>query len=118
MVWKAAEQVRQNIAALLAARKERASGLAFALRKHRSWMTRFLNGQRNELQIRDIDRIADFFGIATYQLFQPGISAVTERRRSGERRTGRDRRIGHAPRVALASATEHARALEKKWTKR
>jgi transcriptional regulator with XRE-family HTH domain len=85
----------------------RPSALAFALGKSRSWITRFLNGQRQELQISDLDRIADFFGKETYQLFQPGNSFVTERRLSiRDRRTGEDRRVGHAYRAMLT--TSHA----------
>lgn len=103
MPWKTSEQLRQNITALFAARKETPSQLAFALKKHRSWMTRFLNGERHELQLKDLDKIAEFFGVATYQLFQPGISALTERRRATERRSGRDRRVGHTQRAMLGT---------------
>ena len=46
--------------------------------------------------LKHLDRIADFFGIATYQLLQPGISPLTERRSGRERRTGHDRRVSMA----------------------
>lgn len=39
------------------------------------------------------DRIADFFGVETYQLLQPGVASLTERRKA-ERRNGRERRVG------------------------
>lgn len=96
---KAPFLVRNNISALLAARKESASSLAVFVGKHKTWISQFLTGKRDELQLVDLDRIADFFGIATYQLFQPGISRLTERRSSIERRTGQERRIGHTNRL-------------------
>lgn len=90
--------LRSNIEDLLMVRKESQSSLAAALQKDRSWINKFLNGDR-EIQLKDLDAIAAFFGIHTYQLFQPGISRLTERRRGVERRSGKDRRIGHAQRT-------------------
>jgi hypothetical protein len=40
-----------------------------------------------------LDAFADYFGIETYQLFQPGISQLTERRSGGDRRATADRRV-------------------------
>lgn len=93
--------IRSNIRALLVARHENQSQLAFAMGRDKSWINKFLNGTR-EIQFKDLDRLASFFGIATYQLFQPGISAVTERRKLADRRNGRDRRIGHPHRILHA----------------
>lgn len=101
--------LRQNILALLHARKEDASALASWLSHDKSWINKILNGHR-EMQIEDFDRVADFFGIATYQLFQPGISSLTERRIGGERRSGKERRIGQTQRVMLTTAGEIERA--------
>lgn len=100
---RALDIIRQNISALLVARRESQSGLAAWLRKDKSWINKFLNGHR-EIQLKDLDRIADYFGLATYQLFQPGISPLTERRSASDRRSGRDRRIGHQQREASALA--------------
>lgn len=97
--------LKENIKALLRARKEDASTLASWLNHDKSWINKILNGHR-EMQIEDFDRVSDFFGIATYQLFQPGISTLTERRISGDRRSGRDRRIGHAHRTMRAVAVD------------
>lgn len=91
--------LRRNISSLLDARKESQTALARWLQKDKSWINKFLNETR-EIQLKDLDRIADFFGIATYQLFQPGISPLLERRH-GERRAGRERRISHAQREML-----------------
>jgi transcriptional regulator with XRE-family HTH domain len=111
MALKAVNQLRQNIEALLLARKEDQKTLAFAMGVHPTTVNKFLRGTR-ELQLADLDKVADFFGIATYQLFQPGISLLTERRLRTDRRTGRDRRIGHAQRqmLGLNSALEPFRS--------
>lgn len=90
--------LKQNIRTLLGVRKEDQVTLARYCGHSKAWINKFLNEQDVEVQLKDLDRIADFFGIATYQLFQPGISALTERRIASERRSGRDRRIGHGGR--------------------
>jgi transcriptional regulator with XRE-family HTH domain len=96
--------LRQNIEAMLFARKESQAALATALGHSRAWINKFLNGER-QLQLKDLDRIADFFGVPTYQLFQPGMSRLNERR-VVERRSGRDRRVGHAHRALGAVAAD------------
>lgn len=99
---KATFLLRQNIRALLRARGQKDSDLAQWCKKSRAWISKILAEDRDdrtkvrELNVRDLDRIADFFGLATYQLFQPGISPLTERRSGHDRRSGRDRRIGHS----------------------
>lgn len=99
----------ENIRALLHARHEDASTLASWLNHDKSWINKIINGHR-EMQIPDLDRVADFFGIATYQLFQPGISRFTERRKGVERRKGLERRISNAQRNMIAVASEIHRA--------
>lgn len=81
---------RENVLSLLQARNEDASSLAFWCKHDKSWMSKILTGER-VVKLTDIDKIADFFGLSPYQLFQPGISLMTERR-IGERRSGNDRR--------------------------
>lgn len=98
MAYRAYVQLRLNIEDLLLTRKESQKALADHMGVHPTTINKFLKGTR-EVQLADLDAIADFFGVATYQLFQPGISALTERRAS-DRRTGRDRRIGHDVRQA------------------
>lgn len=105
-VLKAPFVIRQNLSALLAARKETPSALARYVGKHKTWISQFLTGKRDELQLGDLDKIAAFFGIATYQLFQPGISRLTERRSSIERRTGQERRVGHNRRLLESLQSE------------
>lgn len=108
---KAPILLAQNIRALLNARKQTAKSLAVWCRHSEPWIGKFLKGER-EVQLADLDRIADFFGIATYQLFQPGISSVTERRAGRDRRAGNDRRVSNALRgMRLADISlEDARA--------
>jgi hypothetical protein len=107
---KANTLLKHNIDTILRARGQSRKDLAFWCRRSESWISKIFRSERRELPIRYLDRIADFFGIAPYQLLQPGISAVTERRRR-ERRTGRDRRLGHKQRelVLLRDAIDHAR---------
>lgn len=97
--------IRTNISGLLFQRKQSQSDLASWLGKGRSWMNKFLNGTR-EIQLKDLDRIADFFGLATYQLFQPGVVPGSERRTGRDRRSGHDRRVSNAQRQMIAVATE------------
>lgn len=111
MGLKAPYILAQNIRSLLTARHQTAKSLAVWCRHSEPWIGKFLGGKR-EVQLRDLDRIADFFGLATYQLFQPGISPLTERRKGRDRRGGHDRRVSNAFReMKLADISiEEARA--------
>jgi transcriptional regulator with XRE-family HTH domain len=80
----------ENLAALLKARGMKQKDLAQWCHHSEVWISSILAGKR-DVQLKDLDRIADFFGYSPYQLFQPGIARSSERR-VGERRTGRDRR--------------------------
>lgn len=82
----------QNIRALLAARGEDAKALAMWAGHRPAWLSKILSGDRG-IKLSDLDKIADFFGLTVAQLFQHGISGLTERRK-GERRTGVERRSG------------------------
>lgn len=107
MPLRALNQLRQNIQTLLLIRKEEQKTLAFAMGVHPTTINKFLKGTR-ELQLADLDKVADFFGIATYQLFQPGIAPLTERRSRIDRRSGKDRRIGHQMRIMRPLMSEIA----------
>lgn len=93
---KANQLLKENIATLLRARQQTQRDLAGWCRRGESWLSQIFTNPEREIPLKYLDRIADFFGLTTYQLFQPGISHLTERRTSGERRTGRDRRIGRS----------------------
>lgn len=80
----------ENIRALLHRRGEDAHALAIWCGHGASWISKVLSGDRG-VQIRELGRIADFFGLTVAELFSPGISPLTERRKR-QRRTGEDRR--------------------------
>lgn len=104
---KANELMKRNIDALLHARHQQRKDLAVWCRRGESWISKIMKEDRREFPMKYWDRIADFFGIATYQLLQPGISPLTERRKGGDRRSGQDRRksaINHRVRETVSSA--------------
>lgn len=97
---QANRQIKQNVAALLKGRRVAQRDLAQWCRRSESWMSKSLDlNSPRVIPLKYWDKIADFFGIATYQLLQPGISAVTERRKS-QRRSGEDRRVARVPHEA------------------
>jgi transcriptional regulator with XRE-family HTH domain len=96
---------RENIRTLLQARNETQTLLARYCGHDKSWLNKFLNEGRG-VQIGDLDKVAAFFGIEVYQLFQPGITRLTERRSQADRRLGHERRIGHTNRLISYLQTE------------
>lgn len=91
---------KQNIRALLSERNLRPHDLADWCHRTDSWLSKILSdkppavGEKDRgLPLKYLDRIADFFGLAVYQLFQPGIARASERRSGLDRRTGKDRRV-------------------------
>lgn len=99
---KALHILRQNIRQLLAERHESAAALALHLGyKNRASVTKFLNDQRTGFEMGRLDKLSSWFGLPVYQLFQPGISRLTERRHGSDRRSGHDRRVGHARRSVV-----------------
>lgn len=93
----------ENIGHLLRKRGYQQKDLADWCGHSAKWISQILNGERH-LRVVEYDKIADFFGLAVYQLFQPGISPLTERRKRGERRSGEDRRVSHQQRMVLELA--------------
>lgn len=96
LTLKAHLLIKHNIDAMLQARGQKRPELARYCRRSRSWLDKIFSEERREVPLKYLDRIADFFGIAPYQLFQPGISPLTERRKGFDRRKGRDRRLSQA----------------------
>lgn len=92
---KAVALLKHNIDALLKARGQTRRDLARWCRRSEGWLSQIFSDDERNLPLKYLDRIADFFGLVTYQLFQPGISPLTERRVM-TRRSGRDRRISAA----------------------
>jgi hypothetical protein len=100
---RANELMKHNIRTLLKGRRLLQRDLAQYCRRSDAWIGKILKEERREFPLKYWDRIADFFGISVYQLIQPGISALTERRRT-ERRSGQDRRLQNVARVVRESA--------------
>ena len=94
--------LQQNIRALLDARNINDQSLAAWCGHAPAWLSKILHGERG-LQLKDLGKVADFFGLTISELFQHGISPLTERRRherrdEKDRRTGQDRRRTKDPR--------------------
>lgn len=87
----------ENIKALLSARRVDQRDLAQWAGHRGAWISKILSGDRG-VQLGDLDKIADFFGLTVADLFSVGIARVTERRRR-QRRAGTDRRSGLERRV-------------------
>lgn len=81
-----------NIAALMDDRGYKQKDLAMWCHKTETWASQLLHHKRG-LTLEMIDLIADFFGCTAHDLFQPGLSGISDRRK-GERRSGKDRREG------------------------
>jgi transcriptional regulator with XRE-family HTH domain len=111
---RSAYVLRRNLEALLKARGQTQHDLAQWCRRSDPWLSKILDENANRgLPLKYLDRIADFFGIATYQLFQPGITPLLERRK-GERRRGLDRRVAHADAV-LRDPSQDWREFSRLW---
>jgi hypothetical protein len=121
---KASAQLKSNIDELLRKRGQTRKDLALWCHKSESWISQIFREPRGAdglvrpergLPLKYLDRIADFFGLHAYQLFQPGISPLTERR-AGERRLGRERRklarAGDVSRPRGSALWDEIRALD------
>jgi hypothetical protein len=109
--------LRHNIDTLLKARHETRHDLAYFCRRTDAWISKILSETESDQQrgvpLKYLDRIADFFGIETYQLFQYGIDHLTERRK-GNRRAPEERRIRRAfAQLSPPSGKELAAKLER-----
>lgn len=82
----------RNIRALLDTRGIEDQALAMWCGHRRAWLSKILSGERG-IQIKELGKIADFFGLTVSDLFQYGIAAMNDRRRR-ERRSPVDRRTG------------------------
>lgn len=99
MVYKVLVQLRLNVESLLTIRRRTKADLAAEMKIDPSTLTKFLNGTR-EIQFHHLDGMASFFGVQAYQLFQPGISPLLERRVLKDRRQGVERRLVHRDRLS------------------
>jgi transcriptional regulator with XRE-family HTH domain len=116
MSLKAQFLLKANVDALLRARGQTRKELATYCRRSESWISQIFTKRDRNIPLKYLDRMADFFGIATYQLFQPGITPLTERRRVADRRSGVDRRLSRGgdvlqPVPSLADLESRVRQL-------
>lgn len=86
---KANRLLAENVRSLLEARHIDQTALAVWCGHGPTWISKILNGG-NDFRVKDLGRVADFFGLTVSDLFQPGISMKTERR--GQSRRQRERR--------------------------
>ena len=89
-----------NLRALIHERRAKQYELARWCGHSEVWISQILRNERT-VTVKDLDRIADFFGLQPYHLFQPGIHGVAERRSGTDRRSGKERRKNAPVRTAL-----------------
>jgi transcriptional regulator with XRE-family HTH domain len=88
----ALEILRRRVDALLQHSGRTRKDLAIYLGKQPSWSTDFFQG-RHGVGLKDLDRLARFFGVSVPSLFEMDGYRFRDRRR-GQRRAGKERRSG------------------------
>jgi len=111
MRQKAHLLLKHNIEYLLAERHQKRRDLAQWCRRSESWLSNIFTNDERNIPLKYLDRIADFFGLATYQLFQPGLSGLVTERRRAERRSGKDRRVSALNQRVRQSLSEAVASL-------
>lgn len=97
---RASNLLKENIDALLKAHHQHRKDLAQWCYRGESWISKIFKHANREIPLKYLDRIADFWGLKPYQLFQPGIARSTERRQL-QRRSAVERRVGQRERIML-----------------
>lgn len=97
----ALDLLRKRVGHLLHHSGKTRKDFAIYLGKQPSWSTEFFQG-RHGVSLRDLDRVARFFGISVPQLFEIDghrfrDRRINQRRVGRERRSGKDRRSGPQP---------------------
>lgn len=88
----ASEILRRRVAALLEFSGRTRKDFAIYVGKQPSWATEFFQGHHGAT-LKDLDRIARFFGVSVPQLFEIDGHRFRERRMA-QRRSGQQRRSG------------------------
>lgn len=107
--------LKANIAGLLRERHLRPHDLAVYCRRSDAWLSKILGKDDRNVPLEYLDRIADFLGVTPFQLFQPGIVGVAERRSGSDRRAGKDRRISalnHRVRESVSAVVANLTAAD------
>lgn len=104
----------ENIRTLLTRRAVDAGALAVWCGHRPAWISKVLSGERG-VQLKDLGKIADFFGLTVAEMFSHGISPLTERRVEArrsqqDRRSGEDRRRPVEERLPDQQPRFHQRA--------
>jgi hypothetical protein len=73
----------ENIRTLLSVRGIDDSALAVWCGHKPAWISKILSLERG-VPVKELGKIADFFGLTVSQLFSPGISPLTERRKASD----------------------------------
>src|SRR5438034_6033457 len=89
---KASRLLKQNVDALLRRDHLTRKDLAQWCHRSESWISKIYREERREFPMDKLDRIAEILGVDTYQLFQPGIAGIAERRSGLDRRRDHERR--------------------------
>lgn len=98
--------MKQNVASLLRARGFTAKALALWCGRKESWISKILTEPSRDFPLKYWDRMANFLGVSAYQLLQPGLSSLTERRSGTDRRTIKERRVSAGHRAMLPAMGE------------
>lgn len=93
MAVTALDILRRRVDALLHHSGHTRKDLAIYMRKQPSWTTDFLLGH-NGVRLKDLDRLARFFGISVPSLFELDGYRFRDRRRGERRGNVKDRRAG------------------------
>jgi transcriptional regulator with XRE-family HTH domain len=87
------ELLRRRVQALLHMTGRTRKDLALYLGKQPSWATDYFHG-RHGVTLKDLDRLARFFGVSVASLFEIDGVRFRERRRDERRKRWADRRTG------------------------
>lgn len=105
-LMKANVLMKHNISHLLRQRGLSQKDLAVYCYRKESWISKIMTVPTREFPMKYFDRIAEFLGVTTHQLLQPGMSSLTERRSGIDRRSITDRRIAPGARSMLRVSDE------------
>jgi len=90
------ELMKANVKGLLSLREKTPEDLAKFCHNTKSWIVKIFAEERREFPTKYYQRIAKFLGVEVYQLFQPGVLGIAERRSGTDRRKVLDRRVSQA----------------------
>lgn len=103
--------LKQNIDGLLRDRGYTRKDLAQWCHRTEGWISKIFRRPEREFPLKYLDRMADFFGLQPWQLFQPGITRASERRKRIDRRQRAERRV--ANRLEMLNLQEKRQVSEK-----